>query len=181
MASPGQPVITVSGSSGVKIVADAPAPLVSRIAVGDTVRILDQETGRHWPATVTRRVPVIERASNRFRLEARFDDAAEGVPLPGTFVRIAVAGIEEAGLLVPSDALVREGQLTGVFALEDGTLRLRWIRPGRTAEGMVEVLSGLDSDARVVRTPSPTILDGATAGDVREESWKPAEAGEGAR
>ena len=181
MASPGQPVITVSGSRGVKIVADAPAPLASRIAVGDAVRILDQETGRHWPATVTRRVPVIERATNRFRLEARFDDAAEGVPLPGTFVRIAVAGIEEAGLLVPSDALIRKGQLTGVFALEDGTLRLRWIRPGRTAEGMVEVLSGLDLDARVVRTPSPTILDGATAGDVREESWNPAEAGEGAR
>ena len=124
---------------------------------------------------------MIERATNRFRLEARFDDAAEGVPLPGTFVRIAVAGIEEAGLLVPSDALIRKGQLTGVFALEDGTLRLRWIRPGRTAEGMVEILSGLDPDARVVRTPSPTILDGATAGDVREESWNPAEAGEGAR
>ena len=81
---------------------------------------------------------------------------------------------------MPSDALVREGQLTGVFALEDGTLRLRWIRPGRTAEGMVEVLSGLDPDAQVVRSPSPTIMDGATAGNVREEIWNPADAGEGA-
>jgi RND family efflux transporter MFP subunit len=179
LAQPGQTVLTISGSSGVKVI--APAPLASRIAVGDAVRVLDQKTGRHWPATVTRRVPVIEQASNRFRLEARFDDLAEGIPLPGTFVRIAVAGIEDPGLLVPADALVREGQLTGVFTLEDGTLRLRWIRPGRTAEGMVEVLSGLDADAQVVRTPSSTILDGTPAGNVRQESWNPAEADEGAR
>ncbi len=181
LAQPGQPMLTISGSSGVKVIADAPAPLASRIAVGDAVRVLDQKTGRHWPATVTRRVPVIERASNRFRLEARFDALAEGIPLPGTFVRIAVAGIEDPGLLVPADALVREGQLTGVFTLEDGTLRLRWIRPGRTAEGMVEVLSGLDADAQVVRTPSHTLLDGTAAGTVREERWNPVEADEGAR
>ena len=181
LAQPGQPILTISGSSGVKVIADAPAPLASRIATGDAVRVLDQKTGRHWPATVTRRVPVIERTSNRFRLEARFDDSAEGIPLPGTFVRIAVAGIEEPGLLIPSDALVREGQLTGVFVLKDETLRLRWIRPGRTAEGMVEVLSGLDADAQVVRTPSPTLLDGTVAGTVREESWNPVEANEGAR
>jgi RND family efflux transporter MFP subunit len=181
LAQPGQPVLTISGSSGVKVIADAPAPLASRIAVGDAVRVLDQKTGRHWPATVTRRVPVIEQASNRFRLEARFDDLAEGIPLPGTFVRIAVAGIEDPGLLVPADALVREGQLTGVFTLEDGILRLRWIRPGRTAEGMVEVLSGLDADAQVVRTPSHTLLDGTEAGNVQQENWNPAEANEGAR
>ena len=181
LAQPGQPVLTISGSSGVKVIADAPAPLASRIAVGDAVRILDQKTGRHWPATITRLVPVIERTSNRFRLEARFDGLAEGIPLPGTFVRIAVAGIEDPGLLVPADALVREGQLTGVFTLEDGTLRLRWIRPGRTAEGMVEVLSGLDADAQVVRTPSHTLLDGTAAGTVREELWNPVEADEGAR
>lgn len=180
LAVPGQPMIVVSGTSGVKVVSDAPAPLAGRIEVGDVVRILDPESGRHWPATVTRRVPVIERASNRFRVEAKFDDAASGTPLPGTFVRLAVAGIEEPGLLVPADALVREGQLTGVFALEDGTLRLRWIRPGRSAGGMVEVLSGLGPETQVVRSPAPTLRDGTPAGTVSERAWNPASAGEGA-
>ena len=178
LASPGQPVMTVSGSSGVKVVADAPAVLADRISVGDVVRILDPDNGRHWPATVTRRVPVIERASNRFRVEAKFDDDATGTPLPGTFVRLAVAGVEDPGLLIPADALVREGQLTGVFALEDGTLRLRWIRPGRTAEGMVEVLSGLDPETQVVRSPAPALRDGTLAGTVSERAGEPATAGE---
>jgi RND family efflux transporter MFP subunit len=179
LASPGQPVMTVSGSSGVKVVADAPAALAGRIATGDRVRVLEPESGRHWPATVTRRVPVIEQMSNRFRLEAIFEEGATGTPLPGTYVRLAVAGIEEPGLLIPSDAVVREGQLTGVFTLEDGTLRLRWIRPGRTAEGMVEVLSGLSPDTRVVRDPPPNLLDGTQAGSVSERGWDPATAGEG--
>jgi multidrug efflux pump subunit AcrA (membrane-fusion protein) len=91
-----------------------------------------------------------------------------------------VAGIEEPGLLVPADALVREGQLTGVFALEDGTLRLRWIRPGRSAGGMVEVLSGLGPETQVVRSPAPTLRDGTPAGTVSERAWNPASAGEGA-
>ena len=180
LASPGQPMMTVSGNRGVKVVADAPAALAGRIQVGDRVRVLEPESGRHWAATVTRSVPVIEQMSNRFRLEAAFVEGAEDTPLPGTYVRLAVAGVEEPGLLVPSDALVREGQLTGVFTLEDGTLRLRWIRPGRIAEGVVEVLSGLSRDTRVVRSPSPKLLDGTAAGEVNERGWDPASAGEGA-
>ncbi|MEJ2546871.1 MAG: efflux RND transporter periplasmic adaptor subunit [Gemmatimonadota bacterium] len=180
LASPGQPMMTVSGNRGVKVVADAPAALAGRIQVGDRVRVLEPESGRHWAATVTRSVPVIEQMSNRFRLEAAFEEGAEDTPLPGTYVRLAVAGVEEPGLLVPSDALVREGQLTGVFTLEDGTLRLRWIRPGRIAEGVVEVLSGLSRDTRVVRSPSPNLLDGTAAGEVNERGWDPASAGEGA-
>ncbi len=181
LAMPGQPVMAISGSSGVKVVADAPAPLAGRIAVGDAVRIVDQDTGGPWPATVTRRVPVIEQQSNRFRIEARFDDSADGTPLPGTFVRIAVAGIEDQSLLVPTDAVVREGQLTGVFVLEGENLRLRWIRPGRVSDGMVEVLSGLDPDTKVVRVPSPTMLDGAVVGSVQEDTWNPAETSGGSR
>jgi len=173
LAVPGQPVVTVSGSSGVKVVADAPAPLAGRIAVGEAVRIVDQDTGRHWPATVTRRVPVIEPASNRFRIEAHFDDTAADTPLPGSFVRIAVAGVENPGLLIPGDAVVREGQLTGVYSLEDGVLRLRWLRPARATDGVAEVLSGLGPDTRVVRAPAPTILDGSEAGAVEEEDWTP--------
>lgn len=173
LAVPGQPVMAISGSSGVKVVADAPAPLAGRIAVGDAVRIVNQDTGGRWPATVTRRVPVIEQASNRFRIEARFDDSATDRPLPGTFVRIAVAGIESPGLLIPGDAIVRAGQLTGVYALEEGVLRLRWIRPGRVTDGAVEVLSGLGPDTWVVRTPAPTILDGSQAGAVQEAEWTP--------
>jgi len=107
LAVPGQPMIIVSGTSGVKVVSDAPAPLADRIAIGDVVRILDPESGRHWPATVTRRVPVIERASNRFRVEAKFDDDATGTPLPTSISNSTVA--VGAGVAMPTATTIAPG------------------------------------------------------------------------
>jgi hypothetical protein len=59
----------------------------------------------------------------------------------------AVAELPAGGrsaLEVPASAIVRRGQLEGVFLFApDSTLRLRWIRLGRERDSTVEVLSGL--------------------------------------
>jgi len=180
LAVPGLPVLSIAGSGGVKVEADAPAALAGRVATGDRVLVVDPE-GHSWPAVVTRKVPVIDRSSNRFRLEARFAEGASALPLPGTYARLELPGTEGGSLLVPSDALVRQGQLIGVFAVEEGTLRLRWIRTGRVRGDAVEVLAGLDPDAVVVRNPAADLQDGLGTASVRREEWSPAEAGGGAR
>lgn len=180
LAVPGMPVLSIAGSGGVKVEADAPAALAGRVATGDRVLVVDPG-GDSWPAVVTRKVPVIDRSSNRFRLEARFAEGAAAPPLPGTYVRLELPGAEGASLLVPSDALVRQGQLTGVFTVEDGTLRLRWLRPGRVRGDAVEVLAGLEPGAVVVRGPTAVLHDGIETGTVRREEWSPAAAGGGTR
>jgi len=180
LAVPGMPVLAIAGSGGLKVEADAPAALAGRVATGDRILVVDPE-GHTWPAVVTRVVPVIDRASNRFRIEARFAEGAGTLPIPGTYARLELPGAEGASLLVPSDALVRQGQLTGVFAVEEGTLRLRWIRPGRVRGDAVEVLSGLSPGAVVVRDPPAGLHDGLEAGSVRREEWSPAVAGGGTR
>lgn len=180
LAVPGMPVLAIAGSGGVKVEADAPAALAGRVATGDEVRVVEPG-GAGWPAVVTRKVPVIERTSNRFRFEARFAAGAGELPLPGTFVRIELPGAEGASLLVPEDALVRQGQLTGVYTVEGDELRLRWIRTGRVAGEAVEVLAGLGTDAVVVRSPVAALHDGVATGTVRREAWSPAGAGEGTR
>ena len=59
-------------------------------------------------------------------------------------------GTREA-VVIPGDAVIRRGQLTGVeLATESGVI-LRWVRLGRTVGDQVEVLSGLDADDRIVR------------------------------
>jgi hypothetical protein len=54
---------------------------------------------------------------------------------------------------VPSAAIIREGDLTGVvLRTQNGDLR-RWIRTGSTSNGMTEVTAGLRAgDQVVVRT-----------------------------
>ena len=55
---------------------------------------------------------------------------------------------------IPSEAVVRRGQLTGVRVVTPDGVALRWIRLGRTVgEGdRVEVLSGLSQGDEIVVT-----------------------------
>ena len=73
------------------------------------------------------------------------------------------AGATQA-VTIPTDAVVRRGQLTGVRVVtEDGAV-LRWIRLGRgVGESRVEVLSGLEEGEEV-------LLPAGSGGDSREET-----------
>jgi hypothetical protein len=51
---------------------------------------------------------------------------------------------------VPREALVRRGEMVGVFLVEGTTARLRWVRIGLEEGDAVEVLSGLRGGERVV-------------------------------
>jgi len=75
---------------------------------------------------------------------------------------------------IPGDAVVRRGQLAGVFTVRNSALDLRWIRRGMERGPDVEVLAGLESGDRGVRRPGPTLADGTPVGSVCEEAWAPA-------
>ncbi len=170
LAVPGRPVMVITGSQGVKVEADLPAALADAVSEGDRLAVLSPDTGTRWDVTVRRVVPVIDLASQRFRVEATFDDA--DAPLTaGTFVRLEVPVEAESSVWVPSDAIVRRGQLTGVFVVADSVLRLRWIRPGRRTGNAVEVLAGLPTSSSVVRSPAPGLLDGASVEGTEAVDW----------
>ena len=52
------------------------------------------------------------------------------------------------------------GQLEGVFVVEDGRARLRWIETGRRDGQHVEMVAGLAEGETFVITPAPTLADG---------------------
>ena len=170
LAVPGRPVLVVSGSKGVKVEADLPAAMADAVSEGDRVAVVVPESGRSWSATIRRVVPVIDMASHRFRVEAMFDSSAD-VPPAGSFVRLEIAGRGERSAWIPLDALVRRGQLTGVYVVTDGVLRLRWIRTGRRTASAVEVLAGLAEGILVVREPDPGFLDGTTVAGADAVAW----------
>jgi len=72
---------------------------------------------------------------------------------------------------VPEDAVVRRGQLAGVFSVESDTLRLRWVRLGQTWGDAVELLAGPTGELEVVRNPSPDLWDGRAVGVLNIEQW----------
>ena len=65
-------------------------------------------------------------------------------------------------LYVPKEALITQGQLTGVYALgNNNTAILRWLRIGKTYGDQVEVLSGLTKEESYIISAEGKLYNGA--------------------
>lgn len=155
LAAPGQPLVQLSGT-GVKVVAELPADLAGSVEVGQTVRLDTDRAAMN--GQVANVVPALNRATRRFQIEVTPE--SPGALVPGSFVRMHLEGGNDETRWIPADAIFRLGQLTGVYAVESDTLRLRWLRLGRTLDGAVEVLGGPAGDLTVVRNPGGELSDG---------------------
>lgn len=156
-AAPGAPLVTVQDVSRLRIVANA-AP--------DAVRSLRRDMpitatieGRTVRATVEGVVPAD--AGNLYTVNAVVPNADRAL-LAGSTATIALPLGARAALLVPSAAVRREGDLTGVIVRTASGDDLRWVRVGRTVNGAVEVKSGLRADEQIV-VPTVAATERATA------------------
>ena len=168
LATPGQPLLRLA-SEALKVVAELPASRVGAVEVGDTVT-LSTDSGV-VEGVVRRVVPALDGASRRFTVEVE-PSSREGL-MSGAFVRLGLEGGGGATRWVPLDALVRNGQLTGVFAVEGDTLRLRWVRLGSTRGDAAELLAGPPGELTVVRAPSRQLRDGQPVERATPMPWTP--------
>jgi len=168
LAVPGRPLLTLVSTGALKVVADLPAARAGSLEPGRVVTV--QAEGTTYPVRVTRVVPALGGGSRTFRVEAAFEHAPTGL-IPGTYARLEVKRDGEGPRWVPADAVVDRGQLTGVWAVEADTVRLRWVRLGQRREGGVELLAGPAGMNVVVRRPAPELVDGQPVSSAAEEPW----------
>jgi RND family efflux transporter MFP subunit len=171
LALPGHPLLVLVAPGALKVVADLPAQRSGALKVGDAVRVRLEGSDEHVSARITRVVPALGGSSRTFRVEAVMQGAPSGA-VPGAYARLEMVRSGEGPRWIPADAVVDRGQLTGVFAVEADTLRLRWVRLGQHRDGAVELLSGpAGADLTVVRRPTADLFDGRAVGRRSEESW----------
>jgi len=170
LAVPGSPLLEISGAGDLIVEADVSARLSVRKGQLVTIQPATGPDGG-WLAEVTRVVPVLDRASQTFRVEARLEATNRRLPVPNSIVALQVASASDSVLVIPADAMFVRGQLSGVFVVRDSVLRLRWIRPGRAESSLVEVLSGLVAGDNVVRRPESALVDGQVAEAVEVVPW----------
>jgi len=97
-------------------------------------------SGRRYSARVTAVVPGADPRSPT--VEVRLRGPASLAPGLAAVAELPTA--EQRALSVPRSALVERGQLCGVYLFAaDSTMRLRWVRVGRSNGESVEVVSGL--------------------------------------
>ena len=174
LAVPGRPLLRLVDHGALKVQADLPGGRAGTVGVGDPVRVT-LPGGETHTARVTRVAPAVTGGSRRFRVEAAFEPALlpGGALLPGAWARLEVPDAGASTWWIPADAVVRRGQLTGAYVVEDGELRLRWLRLGELRGDAVEVLAGPASTGplSVVRRPAPALEDGLPVASATSEPW----------
>jgi len=144
-AAPGAPLITVQDVGSLR---------VSVSAAGDAVRSVQR--GQLLEASIAG-MPVSARvegivpagAGNLFTVNAIVVNRG-GSSRSGSAATLTLPGAERRGLLVPIDAIVREGDLTGVTVRGAQRDELRWVRLGGLHGTQVEVSSGLAAGETIV-------------------------------
>lgn len=157
MASPGKPLITVYDPKGLRVIASIPQYKLAEVRRGGTARLEFPETGRWVDATRVEVLPTADVRSHTVtaRLYLPDDPGVAGGVIPGMAVRAHFVTGAGKRLTVPPKAVLRRGEVTGVYVLDaQGVPRLRQVRLGETlGNGELEVLAGLSAGERVSLTP----------------------------
>lgn len=171
LALPGAPVLTVYAPAPMRAVAFVPASQQALALAARSVEVQLPGTDR-WvtPASKTS-LPVADPVSQTVEWRLNLGEA-DGVGLvPGRQVKLrfatAPSSADNQRLVVPASALLRRGELTGVYVVAPrGTgaaqgFALRAVRTGVNQGDGVEVLAGLKAGDRVALDPVRAGLSGA--------------------
>jgi membrane fusion protein, multidrug efflux system len=150
LVGPGAPLYELDGG-GLEVQASLSVEEARGVALG-TRLAFETESGR-GDAEITALVPGADPVSHRSGLRARVRTAPPGL-LTGAFVRLFLPSREApTGVWVPLSAVVRRGDLAGVFVPENGLATLRWLSLAEEEAGRVRVRAGLAQGEQFVLDP----------------------------
>lgn len=154
LATPGRPVLSLLSLDRLRVVVDVPQQFVGALRSKPAARVLLPD-GVTLDAAAINFFPYADEHSHTFRVRVELPDAGSHGVYPGQLVKVKFAYDGAAGLLVPAAALVRRGELTGLYVVhEQNRLEFRAVRAGEAfADGRVEVLAGLTAGERVALDP----------------------------
>jgi RND family efflux transporter MFP subunit len=166
VASPGVPLIEIEGEGGFELRATVESGIAASLRPGATLKALVDGQPEKLTAVVTALAPSGDPTTQRFELKADLP-AAPGLSA-GLFARVFVPAVAvESRLSVPATALFERGGLTGLFVVDAGHARLRWVAAGAREGGTVEIRAGVETGERVVLDPAG-VADGLAVHELRE-------------
>lgn len=156
MAAPGMPLLRVEDTRGFRLEVRVDESRIPDVTPGGAVRVLldaDTPGAAAIEATVSEISRAVDADARAFLVKIALPDTAD--IRSGTFGRAIFLGGTRKGLRVPDDAIVRRGQMTSVFVVENDIARLRLV----SLSGQ-EVLAGLSAGDLVIVNPPAELADG---------------------
>jgi multidrug efflux pump subunit AcrA (membrane-fusion protein) len=161
LAAPGTPLLTLEREGGYRVDLVVPEAYIGAISTGQPVMISIPSVGEYLiKGSVDVIIPSADQGSRTFVVQVGVS-ATESLR-SGTFARVPLTIGEQKTMRIPESAVVRQGQLTGVFIVDEkNSARFRLIRTGRAYGDQVAVISGIKDGTRLVAAPTPQLTNGS--------------------
>jgi membrane fusion protein, multidrug efflux system len=152
LASPGQPLVEIEGTTDFQVEVAVPDSLVARLSPGLPLAVEVPTSGLCFIGKLAEISSATD--SSTRTVFVKITVPANTKVRSGEFARVQLPGASVAALMVPASAVERVGQLERVFvASENNQAVLRLVKTGATRADRVEVLAGLDDNERVILAP----------------------------
>lgn len=167
MANPGMPLLTIESPSTLQAQLMVSEKYIAQVQPGMEVSILIKSNGQEVSGKVAEISKSSAHTGGQYMVKVNIPTSNE--LLPGMFVNAkfpfessAEADGFDASVSIPKSALVKNGQLTGVYVVSSqNTAVLRWLKIGKDLGEEVEVLSGLQPNETYVVSASEKLYNGA--------------------
>ncbi len=164
MANPGMPLLEVESPGKFQVLAMVPESEILQIKADTEVDVILKSLGETIKGEVVEVSTSAKNTGGQYMVKVVLDKSDAKV-MSGMYatVRFPVEAIESAKtVMLPKEAIVTNGQLTGVYTVsQTNTALLRWLRLGRSIGDKVEVLSGMSSDEQYIVTADGKLYNGA--------------------
>ena len=157
MANPGMPLISIETPDNFQVIAMVPESEITSIKKGTNVTVIIKSTNEQVSGKITEVSPSSEKTGGQFLVKVHLDKSNVKL-LSGMYTSVQFPKEKTTDnkatsnlTLVPESALVKKGQLTGIYTIGNMDIAiLRWLRIGKVYGTNVEVLSGLSANEQFI-------------------------------
>jgi RND family efflux transporter MFP subunit len=158
MVVPGTPIITVEDIAHFKVEVYVDERLYKAVFTGMNIPVFVDSLNETRTGKISRIAPAVDPSTRAFSMEVLIDGSGLNT---GLSARVFIPGGKKETILVPKNAIVEKGQLTGIYTADaKGIISYRLVKTGRPIEGQVEVLSGIKNGDRIIIDGIDKAIDG---------------------
>ena len=162
LATPGLPLVAIEDPATYELEVAVEESRVGSVRRGQVVRVEIDGLERGSLEGRVREITASSDPSTRsYTVKIQLQGAQNQRLATGVFGRAAFETGKRQALIILPSALVRRGQLEGVYVVADDIAVFRLVKTGKAAEHGIEVVSGLVPGTRILTTPPGGIIDGS--------------------
>lgn len=169
MANPGMPLVSVEGASHLQVTAMVSESDIAQVKQGMNVKVNIKSLNKIVTGNVSEVSLSAKNTGGQYLVKVNLNQTDKSI-LSGMFVNVqfpvekskTVSTNSSDRVLIPTAALVKQGQLTGIYTVGSNNVAiLRWLRIGKTFGDQVEVLSGLTANEAYIVSADGKLFNGA--------------------